>query len=132
MSEKQEIDIRLFRKLFNGEVGVVCHGYEDVVVFQKTGDKLQWLEETGWKVNDKHYEVDKFVGDYGDRVDPEDDDSEAKFTFDPDNFVHCMEEAYRGVGSYWPLYWDEDNKRWLAIDLVSDGCIWTLVEINKG
>lgn len=140
MAEKQEIDIRLFRKLFNGEVGhVVDHiipldldkdeddNDEDrpVFVFEKTGDKVRLLEE-GFEINGTTVGVAECLGGYDDRVDPEDDDSAPKFTFDVDNFVLCMESGYRGEGCYWALYYDEENKRWLAVDLVSDGVVYTL------
>lgn len=129
MAEKQSIEQIGFFRLFNGEVGHVVYGKADgdseVFVFEKTGDKLQWLE-SGWKINDQKVLVAEFLGDYDDRVDPEDDDSAAKFTFDVDNFVLCIEFGYRGEGCYWALYYDEENKRWLAIDIVSDGTISTL------
>lgn len=129
MAEKQSIDQIGFFRLFNGEVGHIVHGKEDEAseefVFKKTGDKLQWLE-AGWMINGTEFCVAEDLGGYDDRVDPEDDDSAAKFTFDVDNFVLCLESGYRGEGCYWALYYDEENKRWLAVDLVSDGTISTL------
>lgn len=123
MAEKQGIEQIGFFKVFNGEVGHMVDKEEEFV--HSNGDKVRFLEES-FEVNGKEVCVGDVVCGYDDRSDPEDDDSELVMKFDVDQLVLCQESGYRGEGCYWGMYYDEENKRWLAIDFVSEGLVYTL------